>query len=246
MQRLEVQIGTALLQHNGRGRSLTEAGEKLVGHAQRILTTHKEAWLSISGAIAEGQVSLGLTQDFADSDLPPLLSAFAKSHSRIRCKLVVGRSSELLQQLDSGQLDVAIVMDTAESRDALARIIEPMCWLCARDGLVTSESELPLALLDAPCGFRDAALNALGAAGRNYWIAASSSGLAGLRVAVSSGIASVRTPRWAGTDLVVAPKKWQLPKLPNATFSIRISKNGGGAAKALATLLAEGLRAFQH
>ena len=67
MQRLEEVIGEPLLVRQGRGRELTAAGEDLVGHARRILAAHRDAWLSLKGARAEGRVSIGTTQDFAEA-----------------------------------------------------------------------------------------------------------------------------------------------------------------------------------
>lgn len=43
MQRLEEVAGVALLEAQGRGRALTEAGLLLVGHARRILSAHNDA-----------------------------------------------------------------------------------------------------------------------------------------------------------------------------------------------------------
>ena len=45
MQRLEDMAGVSLLSAVGRGRVLTNAGERLVMHARRILAANEEAWL---------------------------------------------------------------------------------------------------------------------------------------------------------------------------------------------------------
>jgi DNA-binding transcriptional LysR family regulator len=83
MQRLEERAGVALLEATGRGRSLSEAGAELVIHARRILNANNEAWLSLASAAADSsRVALGMTQDFADTDLPILLNLFARSHPR--------------------------------------------------------------------------------------------------------------------------------------------------------------------
>src|SRR3954470_3962108 len=73
MQRLEEIVGEPLLAAQGRGRGLTLAGEELVGHARRILAVHREAWLALKGARADGRIAIGTTQDFADIGLPDLL-----------------------------------------------------------------------------------------------------------------------------------------------------------------------------
>lgn len=243
MQRLEDSVGVALLEPAGRGRVLTEAGEQLVGHARRILAANSEAWLSLTGAIADGRVGLGLTQDFAEADLPALLNLFARSHPRVRIDLRVGRSSELSEQFKDGRIDVLIAMRREAGRDEVAILREPMCWLGAQRGIAGAGEELPLALLDPPCGFREAALHALEKNGCRFRIAATSPSLAGLRAAVRAGLAvTVRTARWAGDGIARAPARLRLPKLPQAEFSMRLRAGANGAAETLAALLAEGMK----
>jgi len=244
IQRLEQSLGVTLIEPSGRGRTLTEAGERLVGHARRILAAHKEAWLNVAGAQADGRVALGVTQDFADTDLPPLLNMFARSHPRVRIDLRVGRSSELSEQLRDGRVGVTISLRHAATPDELAVIVEPMCWFMAADGLVGPFDEAPLAVLDPPCGFRDAALQALEKMGKPYCLAATSPSLSGLRAAVRAGIAiTVRTARWMGPDIIEAPPYMRLPKLPKAEFSLRVRQGGDEATLRLANILAEGLQA---
>ncbi|MER8491038.1 LysR substrate-binding domain-containing protein [Mesorhizobium australicum] len=238
MQRLEEVVGEPLLAPRGRGRGLTPAGEDLVGHARRILAVHREAWLALKGARAAGRVAIGTTQDFADSGLPDLLRAFASSHPRVRIELRVGRSAELAQALQAGSLDLAIVMRQAAVPDEVGVLREPMIWLCSNKGLASRQEEVPLALLDPYCGFREAALAALDAAGRPYRIAAGSASLAGLRTAVNAGVAlTLRTPRFAHSGIVEAPRELGLPPAPTAEFAIRLRAGADASAGDLATLL---------
>ena len=242
MQRLEEIVGEPLLAPQGRGRGLTPAGGDLVGHARRILAVHREAWLALKGARAAGRVAIGTTQDFADSGLPDLLRAFAVSHPRVRIELRVGRSAELAQALQSGGLDLAIVMRQAAVPDEVVVLREPMIWLCSQKGLASRQEELPLALLDPYCGFREAALDALDTAGRRYRIAAGSASLAGLRTAVNAGVAlTLRTARLAHSGIVEAPRELGLPQVPMAEFAIRLRTGADGSAADLATLLSGSL-----
>lgn len=242
MQRLEEIVGEPLLLAQGRGRGLTPAGEDLVGHARRILAVHSEAWLALKGARADGRVTIGTTQDFADSGLPELLRAFAVSHPRVRIELRVGRSAELGQGLQSGSLDLAIAMRQAASADEVGVLREPMVWLCSQKGLVSRQDEVPLALLDPYCGFREAAIAAFDAAGRRYRIAAGSASLAGLRTAVVAGIAlTLRTTRFAHSGIVEAPRELGLPPVPVAEFAIRLREGADRPAQDLAALLSGNL-----
>ncbi|TJW06872.1 MAG: LysR family transcriptional regulator [Mesorhizobium sp.] len=242
MQRLEDIVGEPLLAPQGRGRGLTPAGEDLVGHARRILAVHREAWLALKGARAYGRVAIGTTQDFADSGLPELLRAFAASHPRVRIELRVGRSAELAQALQSGLLDLAIAMRQAPAPDEVGVLREPMVWLCSQKGLASRQDEVPLALLDPHCGFREAAIAALHAAGRRYRIAAGSASLAGLRTAVNAGIAlTLRTARFAHSGIVEAPRELDLPPVPIAEFAIRLREDANRQAQDVAALFSGNL-----
>jgi DNA-binding transcriptional LysR family regulator len=244
MQRLEEIVGEPLLAQQGRGRGLTLAGEELVGHARRILATHREAWLALKGARADGRVVIGTTQDFADSGLPELLRDFARTHPRVRLELRVGRTAELVQAFSEDTLDIAITMRRQPLGEEVGVIVEPMAWLIAEQGLAARQEELPLALLDPPCGFRETAVAALDAASRAYRVAATSASLAGLRAAVEAGIAlTLRTGRWAHSGIVEAGQDMGLPAVPTAEFAIRLRSGAGRSSADLADLLANGLPA---
>lgn len=240
MQRLEGTVGDALLEQAGRGRSLTPAGEALVGHARRILAAHREALLSLKGARADGRIALGCTQDFAESGLPSILSLFAESHPRLRLDLRIGRTAELTGALDRAELDIALTMRSGPSTDERLVLREPMLWLGLPRCLHGIDGEVPLALLDAPCGFRHAALAALDAAGRRYRIAATSASLSGLAAAVKAGIAvTARTGRMAGGGIPPLDGDFGLPKLPEAEFALRLRPDTDAPATDLADLLAD-------
>jgi DNA-binding transcriptional LysR family regulator len=246
MQRLEETLGTPLLAPSGRGRTLTPAGEELIGHARRILAVHREAWLSLKGARADGQVALGATQDFADRGLPSLLRQFAQSYARVRLDLRIGRTAELTRAFTEGGIDVLIVMRQAPEPDEIGFLREPMLWLGAEAGLAGESTLMPLALLDPPCGFRNAATAALDQAERPYRIAATSASLSGMRAAVRAGIAvTVRTARWIEDSIVEVGKRHGLPALADAEFTIRLRTDAGAAASDLAALVGDGLQAIR-
>ncbi len=244
MRRLEETVGEALLAPAGRGRVLTPAGDDLVVHARRILDANREAWLSLKGARADGRVALGATQDFADSALPALLRTFTRTHARVRLELRIGRSVELGKAFDEGAVDVLVAMRLGPTRDEIGVLREPMLWLGASQGLAVAQPEIPLAVLDPPCGFRSAAIAALDSTHRPYRIAASSATLSGLRAAVRGGIAiTLRTARWIGDDIVEISPALGLPPVSDAEFSVRLQNGSDAAAVALAELLCDALDA---
>jgi DNA-binding transcriptional LysR family regulator len=244
MHRLDAVVGQSLLSRDGRGRVLTPAGDQLLVHARRILDLNREVWLSLKGAATGGTVVLGTTQDFADHMLPGLLRVFSRTHGGVRLDLRIGRTIELSRAFEDGEIDCLIAMRMAPAAGEIGVVREPMLWMAAAEGLATSQNELPLALLDPPCGFRAAALAALDGAHRPYRIAVTSATLSGLRCAVLGGVAvTLRSKRWLGDGIIEAPAAMALPDTPHAEFSIRINRNVGPAAKVLADLLCDALDA---
>jgi DNA-binding transcriptional LysR family regulator len=244
MQRLEEAVGGPILAPSGRGRTLTPLGEDLAIHARRILDVNREAWLALRGSNADGRVAVGTTQDFADTTLPVLLRAFARTHPRVRLDLRIGRTGELAGNFEEGSIDILLAMRGAPLSEEVAVIREPMVWLVSGDGLAVSEPEVPVALLEPPCGFRSAAIAALETARRPFRIAASSGSLSGLCAAVRAGIAVMpRTPRSIGGGIVEANAAMQLPDLPPADFAIRVRREACPAAADLAGMIADGFSA---
>lgn len=240
MQRLEVVVGDTLLEQAGRGRTLTPTGETLVGHARRILDAHREALLSLKGARADGRIALGCTQDFAERGLPDILRLFSVTHPRLRLDLRIGRSAELASAFARGELDLVLAMRDGTSIDERMVLREPMLWLGSAHCLQRAGSEVPLALLDAPCSFRNAAIAALDGAGRRYRIAASSASLSGLAAALKAGIAvTARTARMTTDGITRLDSAFGLPELPDAEFSLRLRPDATTPARSLADLLTD-------
>ena len=243
MQQLEALVGEALLVPAGRRRVLTPAGQDLVGHARRILEVHRAAWLSLSGARKGGSVAIGATQDFAEAGLPDLLALFAGTHPRVRLDLSIGRTAELSEALRAGRLDVLVAARSQAEPDEVTHWQEPAVWLARAGGLVgASLDTVPLALLEAPCGFRSAALAALERVQRPYRLAATSLSLSGLFAAVTAGLAvTLRTRRALRTGVDAAPGHLDLPTVEPLSFAVRLRVGATPAARVLAELMAEHL-----
>ncbi|MEO8530920.1 MAG: LysR substrate-binding domain-containing protein, partial [Deltaproteobacteria bacterium] len=242
MQRLEGVLGEPLLSAAGRGRILTPAGERFVGHARRILTAHRDAWLSMKGAASAGTIRLGCTQDFADSGLPDLLRSFVRGHPLVQIDLRIGRSGEITTAYAQNDIDIALTMRAGPARDEIAVLREPMLWLADPNCDFARDDVLPLAVLDPPCDFRSAAIDALDTAQKPYRIAATSPSLSGLAAAVRSGIAiTARTARMIAPGIAPASVALELPNLPTAEFSLRANPQANQSTRDFAERLAEGI-----
>jgi len=215
MKRLEETLQTPLFHRDGRRLTLTPAGQTLLTFAREILNTNDRAVATLTGDALAGPARVGLVQDFAETLLSGLLSRFARLHEETQLQVRVAGSAELLELLAADRLDVVLCMGSADDPAAVAT--KPMLWL--GDPELAKLDVLPLAVLEPPCRFRDAALAALDAAGRPYRIVVETPSLSALRAALESDLCIT-----CRTDVVLkrpidpadAPS---LPPLPAVSFT---------------------------
>ncbi|MDR3508505.1 MAG: LysR substrate-binding domain-containing protein [Caulobacteraceae bacterium] len=230
MKRLEETLQTSLFHRDGRRLVLTPAGQTLLTFAREILATNDRAVSALTGDGLAGPARVGMVQDFAEALLSGVLSRFAELNPEIQLQVRVGGTHELLQLLASDRLDVVLAMGPAD--DPAAIRTAPMTWLGA-PGLTDLEV-LPLAVLETPCRFRDAALRALETAGRPYRIVLETPSLSVLRAAIEAGLGvSCRTDIFSRMALE-APS---LPALPHVAYVRHTAADPHGAIARLAGLI---------
>ncbi len=167
---------------------------------------------------------VGTVQDVAEAALPEILRRFSLERPEVELVLRVDRSARLVEAVHAGELDLAIAVrrDDALARGTLAET--PMAWI----GRDTMSREPPpfgepvrLALFEAPCSFRSAALDALSSSGRSHQISFTSPSLSGLRSAVVAGLGvTVRTPYLLGPGHADVGEALGLPPLPTVAFAL--------------------------
>jgi len=83
-QALEDDIGQPLLNRSGKDVIPTEAGERLLSYARRLLALAEEARDVVARPGTEGAVRLGIPEDFAAYRLTKLLATFSRSRPGLR------------------------------------------------------------------------------------------------------------------------------------------------------------------
>ncbi|WP_186139508.1 LysR family transcriptional regulator [Burkholderia gladioli] len=226
LRRLEEIVEQPLFQRTGRGVVLTHPGERLLGHAQRILRLHDEALADLSGKGLSGTIRFGCPEDYATTFLPPLLRQFSIQHPHAQVEVFCAPSPRLHEQLAKHAIDLAMV-SVADGQQAGSGPIrrEPLVWI-GYPGLAPADFEpLPLALSDPDTLDHRAACAALQRAGRAYRIAYASSSLAGLVALVRSGQAfAVVTQMAVPPDLAILGGDPGLPALPAVGITLRLEQ----------------------
>src|ERR1700757_3638050 len=80
IKRLEDDVGQPLLNRTGKDVTPTEASERLLSYARRLLSLAEEARDVVARPGHEGAVRLGVPEDFAAYRLTKLLASFSRSH----------------------------------------------------------------------------------------------------------------------------------------------------------------------
>jgi DNA-binding transcriptional LysR family regulator len=110
---LELEAGARLVDRSARGVRLTQAGELLVGHADAILDRldAAESQLEALSQLKGGRLRLGAPATANATLIPLAVRAFDDEHPEVELRLDEAISSELIERLASGDLDIAIVAD---------------------------------------------------------------------------------------------------------------------------------------
>ena len=234
MSRLGELVGQPLFRRQGRAQVLTRAGELLVPHAREILNASERALAALSDERLEGPVRFGTVQDLADAVLPRALADFSQQYPGVLLHVQVAQSVVLLEQAMAGDLDFVVCFRSGRATRVIRR--EPMVWLGHRE--LASLDPLPLAVLDPPCGYIEAARQSLRRAGRRCNIVLRTPSLLGLRGALEAGLAiGCRTGLMRSGSIEVLGEAERLPPLPEIAFAMYVPRPMGPAARRLASVV---------
>lgn len=241
IRRIEAQLGVPLFQKQGRGLVPTEAGEVLLAYAGRLLSLNEEAVAAVRGCAVEGSVRFGLPGDLADGWLPRVLGQFKRAHPGVRVEAAVDRNGRLLERLDEHAFDLVLALGAETRSDARVLAQLQDVWIGTGDGVPAwaEDEPVPLAVLEAPCMFRQAAIAALDRAGMRWRIAFTSPSLHGLWAAVEAGLGvTLRTVAGLPPGVVALDASCGLPPLPEAPRRLCLHDGGQARTPAVARLAA--------
>lgn len=189
IKRLEEDIGQPLLNRNGKDVTPTEAGERLLSYARRLLSLAEEARDVMARPGSEGAIRLGVPEDFAAYRLAKLLAAFSRSHPGLRMDVRSDQSTYLKRDLERGELDLALFKRAAGEKTGIAVWPERVHWVTSKSRpRDTTTGSVPLIGFPTGCLYRARAIHALESAGRPWHMAYTSSSLSGIQAAVAAGM----------------------------------------------------------
>jgi DNA-binding transcriptional LysR family regulator len=242
MKRLEETVQSPLFYRDGRRLVLTPAGELLLAYTRDMLALNDKAVSALSGDELFGPARVGTVQDFAETLLSGVLARFAHRHPETQLHVRVGGSAELLDLLATDRLDVVLGMGAAD--DPAAIETAPMKWL--GHPALADRDVLPLAVLERPCRFRDAALAALDQAGHPCRIVLETPSLSVLRAALDADLAvTCRTRIFSDREIDTEVDRYGaplLPSLPQVAYTRLIGRDPHPTVERLSTMMEGAVR----
>lgn len=108
---LEQALGAKVFLKEGRRLKLTADGLSLLTHANLILGEMDKIRQPVAVDSVRGLLRLGVSETFAFTGLPSLMSRLARDYKALRVEVSVGPSSELVEALGERRLDLAVVVN---------------------------------------------------------------------------------------------------------------------------------------
>lgn len=115
VRQLEMELGTHLLERNGRGVVATEAGRELVEHGRGILRQVEVARMQLGQArgVVAGKLAIGLPPSVGGLLTVELVMRFRERYPAAQISVVEALSASLLEWLQLGRLDCALLYNPA-------------------------------------------------------------------------------------------------------------------------------------
>jgi DNA-binding transcriptional LysR family regulator len=243
IKRLEQALGCPLfVRDGGGGRRVapTEAGERLLAYARRILALTEEA-RQVVGQPGESVIRLGIPEDFAAARLTEVLARSMRARPKLRLDVRCDLSVNLRNELDRGDLDLILFKRDAGEGGGVAAWRERLRWVVsAKRSIDVRRDPVPLVAFPQGCLYRNRAIHALEAAGRTWYIAYSSPNFSGVQAAVSAGFGVSILPHTAMLPQHrVLGARDGFPKVEDTELALLASPAARPTTQHLADVLAE-------
>lgn len=113
LRQIERKLTIRLFVEGQKGLVFSAQGEYLAQHALSVLRDLQQLKITLHSMDQgqQGEISLGVSSNYAAYRLPALLSRFRQSHPGIRVNLMSGFSEEIFQKLLRNEIDMALVKD---------------------------------------------------------------------------------------------------------------------------------------
>lgn len=174
--RLEESVGHPLIDRAARPIGLTPAGERLIGHARRILNLQEEVATLLADPAGTMSLRLGMPEDVFDPVMGEAFAQFATRHRAVRLDVTTGLSRDITRRYRAGEFDIIVVKEDTPAPDHRVTFTEPMGWYEGIDAPAWPDP-LPLVAFPGDGLYRDTMFDTLDRMQRRWYVAFTGSSL---------------------------------------------------------------------
>jgi DNA-binding transcriptional LysR family regulator len=237
IKRLEDGLGRRLLERTPRLVRLSADGNAFLGAARHLVAAHQGAVGSFG--VEQRRLVVGISHHIVGAELPLLLKRMGSVEPSLVLEMRVSTSREVLDELDRGVIDAAIVLSHDNRRRGETILEESFGWMAAPDFEHHHGGPLRLATQAEPCSVRSMAIDALKEAGIAWTEVFVGGGVSTTGAAVSAGLAvAALGRRVAPPGTIDIGAKLGLPPLPTRDVVLHSNVTDRQTKSSLKTLTA--------
>lgn len=184
---MEEAVGKPLLDRHHQRPVTTEAGERLLGYARRLLALGAEAREAMGESTHQEVIRIGVPEDLGGRALTPMLADFSRNHGqRVRLEVTSGLSNDLVARHARGEFE--LILAKQRQPGGVRSWPEQLAWVDSRRFPCLERDPLPLVVFPEGGLYRDEIFGWLDAHHRKWQVIYSSPNLANLLAAVGDGL----------------------------------------------------------
>lgn len=238
IRKLETELNASLFVREGKGMSLSAAGEKLLPVARGVLAElHKVQ--SLFKTPLNGRIRVGIPDDFDEGVLERALADFTQSNPGVEVFATSGCTAGFPDAIQANELDIAVCSGPDIDNEEIFLEQKPV-WVTSPSMVLSPEDPVPLAVVNHGCWMGEMPKTSLEQHGRPYQIAFKCNGIMSLKSAIRAGFAiGILYESNVEPDMKILSAKDGFPALPTANRSIIIRPD---APRDLAGAMADAIR----
>lgn len=112
IRKLETQLDVSLFHRDERRAKLTDEGQLLFDHADRIMQLVEDAELAMQElkGLTKGEVRIGIPGMLGSYFFPPVLMAFKSRYPSIKLSIVEAGTRHIQSKINAGELDLGVII----------------------------------------------------------------------------------------------------------------------------------------
>lgn len=137
IQQLEKELGVQLFDRVGHRVVLSAAGKEFLPYARKVLKAKEQAENCFRDENStRGELRIGIMECLCASKYSEIIPAYEEKCPNVHVKICIGKTYEVMDMLDKGQLDLIVTLDDRQIRadwETLVSIPTEIDLICARN-----------------------------------------------------------------------------------------------------------------